>query len=635
MLTRRQFMKRGAAGAGGIMLGNALLQGSALGAAPATAQLPSFTQPLQVPPVAAAGALGTAAYGLGQNKISRVLHPALANFPTRLWSYRGALAADGAAIGNPSGGYASYLGPTIVVNSSTGLQVSYANSLGSTYADDAPWVPVDLDFVPGNRDAILPMTHLHGGFVWGQFDGNPAVDAGYVLGQTQTVWYGNSQRATLLWYHDHGHGTTRLNVFAGLAGAYVIRDQYDTGLADNANGLPVGYGTGPGNYEIPLVIQDRQFVNPANPGGLRGGDWLYPTAAQDPDDAGAYGECGNPPYPYGSNVPGPWIGEYFGNEMLVNGLCTPFLNVEPRVYRFRTLNGCNARFLNLKFTRGGSVVPVPMVQIGSDQGMFAAPVDLSSIVLTPAERADIIVDFSRFKGQTLQLSNAALPRPYSSPAPRLGDVMQFKVGMTISDNTNNQMPPATLQGGQFANLGAPTVGTRMITLEEHNAELPHWYLTLTGTGTGAGGIDVPPTGFSGGNCFDDAISEQPPQGSIQEWDFMNTTGDTHPMHVHLVQFQVVKRWTTGSPVPPDGTGVRPEEKGWKDTVATHPGMTTRIRIKFDLPPAAPINPPSGFTPEGTSPNYQLQPGQAEKTYVYHCHIVEHEDNDMMRPFTVS
>jgi spore coat protein A len=632
VITRRQFIKTGAAGAGGLMLGNALLQGSAV-AAPATAQLASFTQPLQVPPVAAAGAVGAAAYSLGQNKISRVLHPSLP--ATRLWGYQGAIAADGAAIGNPSSGYGSYLGPTIVVNSGTGLQVSYTNNLGSKYATDAPWIPVDLDFVPGNRDAILPMTHLHGGFVWGQFDGNPAVDAGYAAGQTQTVWYGNNQRATLLWYHDHGHGTTRLNVFAGLAGAYVIRDQYDTGTAGNANGLPVGYGTGPGNYEIPLVIQDRQFVSPKSvPPGLQAGDWLYPTTPQAIGAAGAYGMCGNSPYPYGSNVPGPWIGEYFGDEMLVNGLATPFVNVEPRVYRLRVLNGCNARFLNLQFTSGNTTMPVPMVNIGAEQGMFANAVSVSSILLVNAERADIIVDFSKFAGQKLLLKNQPLPNPYSSPAPRLSDVLQVNVGTTVSDNTNNKMvqPGQALIGGQSANAGTPTVANRVITLNEWNAALPHWYLTLTGTG--GGGVNVRAGGSSGGNCFDQAISELPPAGSVQNWDFVNTTPDTHPMHIHLVQFQVVKRWKTGTAEPPDGTGLLPSELGWKDTAAAHPGYTTRVRMKFDLPPAAPIAPPSGFNPT-QNPAYGLDANSGQRCYVYHCHIVEHEDNDMMRPFLVS
>lgn len=603
------------------MVSGALLRQAAF-AAPTAVKLAPYAQPLQVPPLAAAGIHGPARYHLREGKISRVLHPALAHHPTRLWSYRGVAAAD------PSN-YRSYLGPTFMVNRGHPLEVSYTNELGATYANDAPWLPLDLGLVPGNQDLIVVQTHLHGLFVNGQMDGNPAIDGGYALGETQTVWYWNAQRATMLWYHDHAHGATRLNIFAGLAGAYIIRDRYDTGGKDNANRLPVGYG----KYEIPLIFQDRQFVNPKTtpPPGLKGGDFLYPTTPQTPGDAGAYGMCGDPPYPYGSNVPGPWISEFYGDEMLVNGLVTPFLNVEPRVYRFRLLNACGSRMLNLRFKP-----EVPFLQIGADGGMFGTAIAESSIVMVNAERADILVDFKRFAGKKVVLENEPLPKPYATPQPALPDVIRFNVGTTVTDHTNNAMPAAgtPLAGGEWARL-SPTPGLerRKIILSEWNSGAPHWYLTVTGSG--GGGIDVPPGGYSGGNCFDDPISERPPEGAVQNWDLVNTTMCTHPIHLHLVQFQVVKRWKTGTPEPPEGTGVLPHERGFKDTVAAHPGMTTQIRAKFDLPPKPPIPPPKGFVPAGTSPNYNLMPGQAERTYVYHCHITEHEDNDMMRPYMVS
>jgi spore coat protein A len=267
--------------------------------------------------------------------------------------------------------------------------------------------------------------------------------------------------------------------------------------------------------------------------------------------------------------------------------------------------------------------------------MFAKAVAVDGILVASAERADVVVDFSRFAGQRLQLKNQPLPNPYSSPAPRLGDVMLFNVATSVSDDTNNMMPAAgaPLIGGEFASVGAPTVAPRTITLNEWNAGQPHWYLTLTGRG--GGGLTISPGGHSGGNCFADAISELPPEGAIQDWDFVNATEDTHPIHVHLVHFQVVHRRPNGAAVPADGTGVLAQEKGWKDTVAVHPGSTTRVRMKFDLPPSAPIQPPSGFVPGGTSPNYKLSKGAAQRTYIFHCHILEHEDNDMMRPFTVS
>ena len=183
---------------------------------------------------------------------------------------------------------------------------------------------------------------------------------GFGFGETQTVYYTNQKPqmpASLLWFHDHGLGTTRLNVFAGLAAAYILRDEFDTGTEPNPIGIPGG------PYEIPLVVQDRQF----NPDGT----FLYPT----------------------SDIPGAvWIGEYFGDVMLVNGKVWPFLEVEPRLYRFRILNGCNARILNLDI--GGA----RMWQIGAEGGMWDMPVPVRQIVLAPAERADVLVDFSSLAG---------------------------------------------------------------------------------------------------------------------------------------------------------------------------------------------------------------------------------------------
>ena len=610
MLTRRQLIKRGAIGGAGIIVPNALLNGTAFGA-PATAQLASYRQALQVPPVAN---VSGGVYNLSIRQAGRRLHPSLPA-ATRVWEYQGAAT-------NPnSSAYRGYLGPTIVARRGTPLQVNYTNALPySTYAASG-FIPVDRNLTPGHQDRIRTMAHFHGGFVHGQFDGNPAVDRGYTPGSTQSVWYPNAQRAALLWYHDHGQGTTRLNVFAGLAGAYVMRDSVDTGLASNPNHLPVGYGTGPGKYEVPLVIQDRLFVN-----SLTSGNFLYPTTPQVAGGAGSYGMCGNDPNQYGM-APGPWIGEYFGDEMLVNGLCTPFVNVEPRVYRFRVLNGCNGRMLNLTLTPGTRPAPPQITYIGSDGGLLGAPVRTSRVLLAPGERADILVDFRGYAGQKLLMRNSPLPKPYVSPAGNLPDVMQINVGTTVSDNTNNTVP-TSLTGGEWASPGSPNAPLRTINLDEWNAGLLRWYLTLTGNG-------APQGGFSGGACFEDAISETPPNGAVQEWDFVNRSADTHPMHVHLVQFQVVHRRAIGAAAPAPGTGVRPEERGWKDTVAAHPGMVTRIRAKFDLPTQTPpIGPPSGFAAAGTSPNYKLAAGEAQRTFVYHCHILEHEDNDMMRPFTV-
>jgi spore coat protein A len=450
--------------------------------------------------------------------------------------------------------------------------VSYTHALPETYPD---WIPVDARLTPLGNEVRL-MTHLHGGFVAADSDGNPAVTPnGFGPGETQCVYYTNQppqMPASLLWFHDHGLGATRLNVFAGLAAAYILRDEFDTGEEPNPIGIPGGA------YEIPLVVQDRQF----NPNGT----FQYPT----------------------SDIPGAtWIAEYFGDTMLVNGKVWPHLDVEPRMYRLRILNGCNARILGLDI--GG-----PRIwQIGAEGGMWDVPVRVKQLLLAPAERADVLVDFTRFAGQTLVMKNHKPRRPVSTPAPNLEKVMQIRVGTTVSHPGPSSIP-ASLPGRK-AYLPDP-VATRYITLNEIDPDEATWFLNLNRV------------------HFGKDPTETPRVGAVEDWVYVNLTPDTHPMHTHLVTAQVIGRtpfdvqayeegnegphgvpggidptpFATGPMVPP-----APEERGFKDTVKANPGYFTTIRAKFDLP--------AGVT--------------APQEYVYHCHIVEHEDNDMMRPFTVT
>jgi spore coat protein A len=373
-----------------------------------------------------------------------------------------------------------------------------------------------------------------------------------------------------MWFHDHADGATRLNVLAGLAAAYIVRDAYDTGAEPNPIGIPGGA------YEVPLVIQDRQF----HPGGT----FLYPV----------------------SDIPGiTWIGEYFGDTMLVNGKVWPYLKVEPRLYRFRVLNGCNARIMSLSFG------PAPVWQIAAEGQLWDRPVRMGQLVLGPAERADVIVDFSGLAGRALTLVNNPPAPPVSTPAPALPAVMQFRVGTRVTQPGPGRVP--TRLPGRAARLPAASV-TRYITLNEINTDTTDWSLNLNAA------------------TFGEA-SEKPRVGAIEDWVYVNLTGDTHPMHLHLVNFQVIGRtpfdaeaytaahggangvpggispapFATGPMEPP-----APEERGYKDTVKANPGYYTTIRARFDLP--------SGVT--------------GPQTYVHHCHIVEHEDNDMMQPFTV-
>jgi spore coat protein A len=557
MLTRRSFLKYGAGASAALSLPWAVQETFAT--RPARSLLTKYIQPLSVPGdgIVIATPSGPNQYAFTQRQITRQLHP---NLPaTPIWAYD-----DGSGLS----GQAGSLGMAIVAVSGTPLDVSYVHALPMTYPD---WLPVDTRLTPLG-DEVRVLTHLHGAFVAGDADGNPAITPnGFGLGETQAAYYPNEQPATLLWFHDHALGATHLNLFAGLAGAYIIRDQFDTGEEPNPIGVPGGA------YEIPIVFQDRQL----NPDGT----FLYPT----------------------SDIEGvTWIGEYFGDVMLVNGKVWPFLDVEPRMYRFRILNACNARILNLE------IAGVTFWQIGADGGMWDIPVPVRSLVMAPAERADVIVDFSRFDGGRLIMLNHRPPRPVSTPAPELPQVMQFRVGRTVTQPGPRSIPSSL--PGRAASLGNPAT-TRYITLNEVAPETPDWFLNLSAL------------------HFEDQVTETPQDGAIEDWVFVNMTEDTHPMHVHLVQFQVVGRtpfdaetyqaayggpngvpggidptpFATGPMEPPD-----PTERGFKDTVKANPGYFTTIRAKFDLP--------TGVT--------------APQTYVHHCHILEHEGNDMMRPFTV-
>jgi spore coat protein A len=562
-ITRRRFIGYGAG------VGAALALPWTFGTSTASAamggKLTKYVQPLPLPGAGIVVATQSApnTYSFHQVPIVRQLHPQLP--PTPLWAYD-----DGSGLVGQAGSF----GMAVVAHSGTAVDMTFKNELPEQFPS---WLPVDTRLTATHDRTTRVMTHLHGGFVAADSDGNPAITPlGFVAGATQTVHYTNQlpqMPASLLWFHDHGLGSTRLGVFAGLAAAYVLRDEHDTGAEPNPIGIPGGA------FEIPLVIQDRQF----NPDGTL----LYPI----------------------SDFPGaPWIGEYFGDVMLVNGKVWPFLDVEPRMYRFRVLNGCNARILNLNL--GGA----PLWQIGAEGGMWDKPVPVKKIALAPAERADLVIDFSKMAGQTLTVGNTNPPKPISTPAPSLSQVMQIRVGTTVTQPGPTTIP-ASLPG-RAADLPAPGPDfTRYITLNEINAETADWFLDLNGL------------------RFDAPVTENPKVGTIEDWVYVNLTGDTHPMHSHLVTFQVVGRTPfdaeayenkyggpTGVPGGIDPTPfitgpeqpAEPTERGFKDTVKANPGYLTRIRARYELP--------DGVT--------------APQTYVYHCHIVEHEDNDMMRPYTV-
>src|SRR5215204_818352 len=371
-ISRRQFLMRGAAGAGGMLaLPGALLPAVSAVAAPKFAKVPRFRVPLPIPAKATAVAPNT--YHITQRQTKQMLHPRLGQ--TTVWGY------DDGTLGP------LYPGPTIEVQRGMPTTVSYENKLPTNHL-----LPVDTSIIPHHDPTVRTLTHLHGGFVSAADDGNPyetEFEDEYRQGNVQTVTYPNEQPATTLWYHDHAVAITRLNVYAGLAAYYLIRDGNDTGTEPNPIGIPGGA------YEIPIVIQDRTFTG--------AGQLFYP---------------------------GPeWVPEFFGDTVVVNGAPYPFLEVEPRQYRFRFLNGSNSRFYNLDIAGGP-----PFYHIGSEGGMFDSPIQRSQILMLPAERADVIVDFAGLEGKDLVLRNLKLPAGVVSPAsPKLPLIMQFRVGHTVTN----------------------------------------------------------------------------------------------------------------------------------------------------------------------------------------------------------
>jgi FtsP/CotA-like multicopper oxidase with cupredoxin domain len=447
--------------------------------------------------------------------------------------------------------------------------------------------------------ANIPAGFAAVGSYYGQFEAEYASKYGESWDPGTAIFhYGNDQPASTLWYHDHTLGMTRANVYAGPAGFYHIRG--------GAFDLPAGVLPGPAPsrgdpagtryYEISIAIQDRSFN--------ADGSLFYPASREFFDGfTGPYiGESG-------SDISPIWNPEVFGNTMVVNGRTWPELAVEPRRYRFRFLDGTNGRFLILKLVGDPAAArparpALPFWQIGADGGFLPAPVQLDQLLMAPAERADVIVDFTGLPvGTQIYLINEGPDEPFgggvsgtdfapADPA-TTGQVMRFRVVPLAGPDTST--PPGQLT------LPAPpkppaATRTRQVSLNEEDSAV------LEGVGPRAALLGT----LSGdeGNAlgWDDPITETVALGATEIWEMHNFTEDAHPIHIHEVQFEVVGRETE------DGVVRAPEpgETGLKDTVIAYPDEVTRVKATFDR---------AGL-------------------FVWHCHIVEHEDNEMMRPYRI-
>ena len=525
---------------------------------------------------------------------------------------------------------ATYPGRTFIAHKDRQVQVHWTNNLTADGSANGPvlphLLPVDETLhwafaLPGYEmndiatDGIPVVPHLHGGHTEAVSDGNPEYwfTPGYgVKGPRwakETYVYDNDQQAGTIWYHDHGLGITRLNVYAGLAGFYLIRDEFDTGLADNPVGLPVY------PYEQLLVIQDHMFDED--------GQHFYPAFPGDPGWDDFIGDNPDAPQPSA-------LAEFFGDFILVNGVPWPKMEVEPRIYRLRLLNGSDSRVYKLWLGNGPQ-----LVVIGNDDGLLYQPAPVNKLIIAPGERYDVLVDFSAFAGQQIVMKNNArgpYPGGDTVDPQTTGQIMAFEVGITVADNTNNTIP-ATLRSAPISpsdiTMGDPVARTRKLALFEGLDDKGRLQPLL--------GVAEPTTDVTGGVqdgalVWDECkapITENPMLDDVEIWEVYNATGDAHPLHVHLVSFQILDRQKFKSEMLPkdiiqhDGTvglgftlqNIRkigqpkiPDayEAGWKDTAVMLPGEVTRVMARFD------------------------RPGR----YVYHCHILSHEDHEMMRAYHV-
>jgi FtsP/CotA-like multicopper oxidase with cupredoxin domain len=596
MLTRRQFMHATAAATAACAAVPVCSGEDKQRTAAPTPPLTPFKDRLPLPPVLRPQPSQT---GLSTLRVrmcpARVaLHSELP--PSDVWTYEGVLP-----------------GPTIEVQRAQKVLVEWVNQIpqGQAYPVLAVKAPAGTQERAGREGraadalvAALPpwtVVHLHGGRTGASSDG--WTENALLPGQATASLYTNDQRATMLWYHDHALGITRYNICVGLAGLWLIRDEEERALR-----LPAG------PYEVPLVIQDRNLDT--NSDGSLSGRLLHKIT----DDTM----------------------EFFAPFTTVNGTIWPYLRVEARQYRLRVLNACNSRTYRLVLLdEEGSPVSDKMSQIGTDGGLLAAPVPVppEGLLLGSAERADLIVDFRAFRGRRLILVNTASApfkgepagQPPGKPNPKAllpyPQVMEFRVADARVDDSFVLSGRLSSLKSLAASAVKPTLTQRLVALVKHTMHgqdtfLLHELQPVLGPAHAEPLICVKDergavTQYrTVAKWFEDGASFFVPQGATEVWHFLNLTKSAHPMHVHLVHFQVLRRGIYTAETSPTGKlsatfrqhrELEANHLGLKDTVLVNPGEMVSIVATFD-----------SYTGR----------------YMYHCHMLEHEDMDMMRPFVV-
>ena len=661
----------------------------------------------------------------------------------------------------------TYIGPVVLSERGTPTAFTWVNDLPTTtntnvlfwkYSTDQTlhWAdPLNgeanmcnhMDMFPAFGDncsknyagPVPAVIHLHGGEVPPQLDGGPdawVTSDGLYKGHSYytftgappngaTYKYPNTQEASPIWFHDHALGITRLNVYAGLAGAYLI--------SDNTLSLPAGlhpYGLdNNGTFEptVPLVLQDRTFDTNGQ---------LFMHA----DSAGGLLWSPNPEHPY-------WVPEFVGDVIVVNGKAWPLFTAQQKRYRFLFLNGSNARTYEMFLVHPVTGAAGPnMWVIATDGGYLDAPVMMKKLTMMPGERYEVIIDFAGFPGQWLLKNTGKTPFP-AGAAPQgatTAKIMIFDIaaGAPVADSTFNPATPGQVirpNGKKIVRLPGTPLGpavvtaattpatqnvqaTRALTLNEVMGMPQNVIDPVTGilTAYPGGPLEIlvnntkwsgerikgvtgdahyifePIPGFTLKTVGSDNTyySELPNEGDTEIWEIVNLTADAHPIHLHLVQFQLIDRqsfntntynaaynaafpgggwdpmlvsacapnvfcpgygpplgygpstasggkyggnpdvgllakngkpvYLQGKPTPPD-----PSEQGWKDTVIAYPGQVTRISVRW-----APTDLAVKTTTNLSSLYFPFNPNGGHG-YVWHCHIIDHEDNEMMRPTAVS
>ena len=548
MSTRRQFLKASAITVGGFIV--PWKQGMATTSLPLDpATIPKFVDPLPIPAILkpTGNSENAAAYKVTMSEFQQQVLPA--GFPaTTVWGFEG-----------------SFPGPTIEARKDKPVEVKWINELPLSHL-----FPIDTT-LHGTRDGepeVRTVVHLHGAHTKPQFDGYP--EDWYTSNDSKNFAafnYKNDQQPAALWYHDHAVGATRLNVYAGLAGLYNIRDDIEDAL-----NLPSG------DYEVPIVIQDRLFTED--------GSLFYPSTSPVPTA------------PMPSVIPA-----LVGKVIVVNGKTWPYLEVEPRKYRFRVLNGSNSRPYRLRLVPDAAPeTSLPYHQIGTDGGLLDKPVPVGKVVnsttpmgpqvtVGPAERADIVVDFSGFAPDAvITMKNLGTSFPSSES---VESIMQFRVIASNGSDTSDL--PATLRPVPRLDP-ADAVITRNLTLDR----------VTDGYGR--------PEFLLNKARWEDPVTETPKLNTTEIWNFINVSPNGHPMHVHLVTFGVLSRRkfdvgrfnATGEIVFTGPERLPPNENGMRDMVRVPAGHVVQIIAHFDVP----------------------------GRFVWHCHVLDHEDHEMMRPFEV-